>query len=155
MTSQAPQRTLTLRPMNPAEFEAYRSFIASDDSPDREARQGTEMLLPNGVLSEGHQLFSLISGDTHVGVLWMTTMVRPTGPEAYIMDLVVFSPYRRQGYARLTLPLAEAIAREAGLPRLSLSVSASNAAASGLYQSAGFEPVFTRLTKPLGPAGGV
>lgn len=151
MTPQPPQKPLSIRPMAAAEYAAYRAFIATDDSPDREARQGTDKLLPNGLLTEGHQLFSLIADGTHIGVLWMTTMVRPTGPEAYIMDLVVFAPYRRRGYARDALPLAEAVARDAGLARIALSVTASNTAAAALYQSAGFEPVFTRLSKSLGP----
>lgn len=153
MTSPTSPQSLALRPMSSAEYEAYRAFIAVDDSPDREARQGTDKLLPQGLLTEGHQLFSLIADAAHVGVLWMTTLVRPAGPEAYIMDLVVFAPYRRCGYARLALPLAEDIAREAGLRRISLSVTASNAAAAALYRSAGFEPVFTRLTKTLESVG--
>ncbi|HWK28239.1 MAG TPA: GNAT family N-acetyltransferase [Solirubrobacter sp.] len=66
--------------------------------------------------------------------------VAPAPPvDAYYVDaLAVAETHRRRGIARRLLEIADAQAREAGLPRLALDTGLQNAGARALYESFGF-----------------
>lgn len=67
--------------------------------------------------------------------------------ETYPADLLtigVRSEWRRRGWARQLLDLAQATAREAGASSLLLEVRASNTAAQNLYTSRGFQTISRR-----------
>lgn len=68
---------------------------------------------------------------------------------AVLDELVVGSPYRRQGIGRSLLEACEALARERGATSLELRVWEPNTAALALYDSAGYALLQRRLTKPL------
>ena len=70
-------------------------------------------------------------------------------PFAYVSDLVVLEMHRGRGAGRALLHAAESRAREAGAPRLGLSVKAGNDPALALYAAEGFTPVELELSKPL------
>jgi len=56
---------------------------------------------------------------------------------------------RRSGVGRALIAAAEVVARERGLPHLSLMVTDANAAAVDLYTNAGFQTERRLLTKVL------
>lgn len=139
---------ITLQLATPEEFEAYRAYADGDSSPDRTTRQDFERLLPDGLKTRNQHLLSLRAEDSaQVGFLWLTTMERKTGPEAFLLDFVIFPPFRRRGYAREGMDCLEGYVSSLGLETISLSVSQHNFAARTLYEALGYEPVFTRLTK--------
>lgn len=140
----------TLHRASLAEFQAYREFITSDESPDRAVRQDTDRLLPDGPSTKDQHLLSIESRSKEfMGFVWLTIAERPEGREAFLLDFVIFPRYRRQGIARDVMPLVERYAEGLGLSRISLSVSADNHPARALYEATGFTPVFTRMTKML------
>ena len=71
-------------------------------------------------------------------------LARAIAGEAEILTLAVDPSHRRQGLARALLEAAIAMAVSAGAEAMFLEVAADNAAAVGLYQSAGFERVGSR-----------
>jgi ribosomal-protein-alanine N-acetyltransferase len=71
-------------------------------------------------------------------------LARAIAGEAEILTLAVDPSHRRQGLARALLEASVAAAVSAGAEAMFLEVAADNAAAVGLYQSAGFERVGSR-----------
>jgi ribosomal protein S18 acetylase RimI-like enzyme len=59
----------------------------------------------------------------------------------YVNVLATFPEFRRRGLARMLLDHAEAMAREAAAPALSVIVAGENEAAAHLYAKAGYRPV--------------
>ena len=66
-----------------------------------------------------------------------------------ISDLVVASPFRKQGIGRKLLETAEAYARSRGVKWLRVGVLAANDLADGLYDSMGFEKLYVEREKTL------
>ena len=71
-------------------------------------------------------------------------LARAIAGEAEILTLAVDPSHRRQGLARALLEASVATAVSAGAEAMFLEVAADNAAAVGLYLSAGFERVGSR-----------
>jgi len=150
-----------LFPMTPAEFEAYREYALDDYT--RAGRQGTwpsakvaqeqfEKLLPEGLKTTNQHLLSIKTGDSSslVGFIWLTVIHRHTGPEAFILDFVIFPESRRQGYGTEALLRAERYALNLGVESLSLNVFSHNQAAQALYEKMGFRPTNIRMSKRIG-----
>jgi ribosomal-protein-alanine N-acetyltransferase len=71
-------------------------------------------------------------------------LVRAAAGEAEILTLAVAPSARRQGLARALVAAAKETVRRQGATRLCLEVSAQNAPARALYDSAGFRQVGAR-----------
>lgn len=71
-------------------------------------------------------------------------------PEAYVSELHVWPDYRKRGVAKGLLDLAEAYALQRGVPYLSITLGAQNAAALKLLQDAGYRPETVKLAKRVG-----
>src|SRR5262249_48849393 len=88
-----------------------------------------------------------------VGFVCVWARVPPDEPDdnsalyAHVSDLVVRAAYRRRGIGRQLLSAAEDYARARGAMCLRIGVSARNAAARNLYESAGFEDYKIELAK--------
>jgi ribosomal-protein-alanine N-acetyltransferase len=92
--------------------------------------------------------------------------VRLVADELQIEDLAVAAAWRRRGWGRRLLSLVVALARRRGATTAHLEVRRGNAAARGLYRSAGFAEVGERrdyyrepredavlMRRPLAPEG--
>lgn len=75
-----------------------------------------------------------LADDLVVGYLWFAQHER----DAYLYDIVILEPYRRQGHGRAALRLFHAAARERGFESTSLHVFGHNPAARDLYLSEGY-----------------
>lgn len=73
----------------------------------------------------------------------------PPTPYAYVSDLVVRAPYRRQGLGRALLERAERFARDSGASLLRVGVLAKNDGARRLYAGEGFAEYTVQLIKRL------
>jgi ribosomal-protein-alanine N-acetyltransferase len=71
-------------------------------------------------------------------------VVRTAADEAEILTLAVTAAARRRGLARALLAASVEAVRKDGARRLFLEVAARNAAARGLYASAGFAEIARR-----------
>ena len=146
--------------MTPVEFDEYMEYALNDFTTD--GREGTwpsaeiakaqiEKLLPAGQQSENQHLLSIRienSADA-IGYIWLTFIDRPTGKEAFILDLLIKESFRDRGFGYKSLQSAEAYSREHGVNRISLSVFPRNSAAMNLYRKAQFEPTSIRMSKEL------
>jgi ribosomal protein S18 acetylase RimI-like enzyme len=70
-------------------------------------------------------------------------------PQAFIAYMAVEPAVRGRGVGRALLDTAEAQARAAGLPHVSLMVTEENAPARALYDNAGYATERRLLSKPL------
>lgn len=64
----------------------------------------------------------------------------------YVNVLAAFPDERGKGYGSMLLGVAEAIARDEGLPRMSIIVADTNAGARRLYERTGYREAATRPT---------
>jgi ribosomal protein S18 acetylase RimI-like enzyme len=67
----------------------------------------------------------------------------------FIYNIVVDEPYRRRGYGREAMKLAEQEARRNGLHALALNVFGHNRVAHDLYLSLGYRETSIRMKKDL------
>jgi ribosomal protein S18 acetylase RimI-like enzyme len=96
-------------------------------------------LLPNGRLTAGHEIRSMVNdAGEKVGYAWFTIENRDVGRIVFIYDLAVDPAQWRQGYARLALAEIDAYARDHDCMGVMLHVFGDNEAARRLYRSAGF-----------------
>ena len=151
-----------LVPMTEADFEAYLDYSLpsyaqehvragnwpAGEAAERAQRQYAE-LLPDGVETEGHFLYTLWDGDLEVGALWF--MIRDWGAwrKVFVCDVQIHEPYRRQGYASAAFHLLEEWAQKKGLDGIALHVFAHNGPARALYQKLGFAETDLWMSKKL------
>jgi ribosomal protein S18 acetylase RimI-like enzyme len=64
--------------------------------------------------------------------------VQPRGHELFLSKIYVTSSVRRKGRGRKALAFAEALARERGLKKITLTVNKNNRVATTAYEKAGF-----------------
>jgi len=137
-----------LVPMSAADYGAYEQHLNSAYAqemleagayPDLAAatvasERSQAELLPGGVDTPGHHLWSAHDGDTLVGILWIAV----AGPKAYIYDIEVHEQQRRRGYGRELLDAGAVAAVQLGAATLGLNVFGPNEVARALYGRAGY-----------------
>lgn len=166
-------RALRLRPMTPAEFDAYRDRLVGEyaaeqvaagewraDEAHAKSLEDIGSLLAQGLATENMLLFiaeSIEAGPVpegrgaSVGYLWLR-LADPVQPQAaWIYDIEVHEERRGQGWGRVLLSAAEQEVRRRGATAVNLKVFGPNAAARRLYESAGYEVVRMHMRKELPP----
>lgn len=155
---------IRLVPMTEAEFALFEErdirafadeqvkagFWPASDAIDR-ARQAHARLLPQGLATKDHYLYTIQEAEhgAAVGVLWLMVSPDASMPSGFIYDIVVYEPYQRRGYARAAMLELETIARSMGLRQLGLHVFAHNTAARALYESLGYAVGSLNMLKDL------
>ncbi len=146
-----PDRYLRWVPETVAGFAAQQT--ASGAAPDRAAREYAERefdrLLPFGLDTPGHHLWSAFDGSEEVGYLWLAVRSGADGTEGYVYDVAVDRALRGRGHGHAIMLAAEDAARSAGARTLRLNVFGHNTAALKLYQRLGYEITFTELVRRL------
>jgi ribosomal protein S18 acetylase RimI-like enzyme len=153
---------MRLEPMTEEQYRAYREF-AEEDYAGNIAKSGAMSLadaveksaadfgrlLPKGLATPDHFLWTGYDGDVEVGVLWLRIEPKPDGLHAFGFDFWVQPDLRRRGYGRAMMAAAERICRERGVVSVGLSVFGFNAGAQSLYEQMGFEVTAIRMSKRL------
>jgi ribosomal protein S18 acetylase RimI-like enzyme len=125
---------------------------SAEDALER-AREEFAKLLPSGLATPDHWLFSIVDVETgtSVGILWLArAMWQASGRSAFIFDFEVDEAFRRRGYGRAALAALEGKARELGFAEIGLHVFGHNLAARALYEQAGYEVTNVNMSKRLG-----
>jgi len=167
-----------LAPMSPAEFasfaeEAVASYAhdnmisgrASQADAERIARQSFARLLPDGLGTAGHHLYTIRAGGAGgaaagaadsagnagsvVGSLWFAVVDGVEGRSGYIYNIRIEPPYRGRGHAKEALDLVEAVALRLGLDAIALHVFGFNTNAQALYRSQGYGITGMNMRKTL------
>ncbi len=140
-----------LRDMTPAEYAVFRprleqdyaaNIASSGSMPDAEARakaaEDLTRLLPDGLATAGHRLWTAYDGSDAVGVIWVQLQHRSDGLHAFGYELEVREDLRRRGYGRAVVDAAFRACRDLGVRTVGLSVFGFNAGARALYEELGF-----------------
>ncbi len=149
--------------MTEVEFQAYRAKSIPDYAAEHacagnwhpsealeRAQKEFDHLLPDGVNTKNHFLYSLVNEDGEkVGLLWyQLDDMRPT-KTAFIYDFVVFEPFRRRGYGSAALAALEERLRSLEVQKIELHVFGHNTVAQALYRKAGYEVTGLYMTRIL------
>lgn len=153
-----------LVPMTEEQFQQWRESHNRDYAEDkvrsgawlpeealRLAEESTAKVLPQGLVTEGHYLFSVedeVTGD-QVGTLWLGVLDWGIGPAAFIYDIIIFEQFRRKGYGEQAMIAAEDKARQLGLDKIALHVFGYNQGALRLYEKVGYEVTDVNMMKKL------
>lgn len=105
--------------------------------------------LPDGLETEGQELFTASVGGVEVGILWFGMRIRDGRPHAFILDVEVAADQRRKGYGRALMQAAEREARRLGAGSIGLHVFGFNAGAIDLYEQLGYRRVEESLLLDL------
>lgn len=155
--------TVTLRPMQPDEFDEYmdgrdRAYVRSLSatmSPEAARRKVSgerHRFLPQGLTTEGHRLLFAENAEGEVvGAVWLglTDPVSGSPESAWLFHIQVEPSRRRLGYATAMLEAVESLVRALGIGHLGLSVDDTNAAAVALYEAAGYVIATHQMSKRL------
>ena len=137
---------LTLRPMAPAEYQAFTDgevdgFAEELASAGVEREHALEQsrvmfdeLLPSGQESPGMEFHVAETKGEAVGELWLST----GDTMAFVYNLVVRPEHRRRGHGAAIMTAAARRCRELGNPVLGLNVFAHNPGARALYDRLGY-----------------
>jgi len=114
------------------------------------SRQDFARLLPEGVRSRGHHLFTLEdeAAGKKVGVIWVAE-VDWGKPIAFIYDIVVDEAERGKGYGKQAMLALEDVVRSLGLDEIGLHVFGHNTIARDLYLKVGYEITDLNMVKKL------
>jgi ribosomal protein S18 acetylase RimI-like enzyme len=152
---------ISLRPMSAPEFAAFRrrsqrwyaaAKVRAGNWLASEARARTaalwERLLPQGEVTADQYCRVVELDGRRAGYLWFGIFPDGARRVAYLMDLYVLWPYRRQGVAGAALMLIEQALDGMAVDSLRLEVFAHNRAARALYTRMGFVETNVEMAKP-------
>jgi len=151
-----------LIPMTQTEFDAFLEQIipnyasenvragywSKDESLERSRKQ-TESLLPQGLQTKDHYLYTLYDDDIAVGIIWLRAELDRPMKSGYIFDVEIKEDFRGKGYGKQAMLLIEEKARELGIKRLGLHVFAYNGVAKNLYERIGYKVSSMNMLKDL------
>jgi len=151
-----------LVPMTQLEYEAFfeqeipeyaadnvRAGYWAESESLQKARESFERLLPQGLQSKDHYLYSIYEGDEAVGVIWMRAEMERPVKSGFIYDLRVDEKFRGKGYGKQAMLLIEDKAHELGLKSIGLHVFGYNTVARNLYEGIGYETTSLNMIKQL------
>lgn len=156
---------ITFRPMTEAEFQNYlepsiveyaRDHVTNGRWTEEEAleksRQEFADLLPDGVATPDHHLFTLINEEQQkVGVLWVAMRESQGQRAAFVYDVIIDEAFRRRGYGFEAFRELENKVRELGGHKISLHVFGNNHSAQALYKKLGYETTNIMMSRSLDP----
>ncbi|WP_438009489.1 GNAT family N-acetyltransferase [Sorangium sp. So ce321] len=158
-----PRLPITLRPMEVSELEAFtrlaiegyaddRAVAVSARAEDarRNARTQVEALLPRGLATPDHHIYTVVEGDAAVGHLWLAVTDVDGFRSVVIYDIQLREEARGRGVGRRVMELAEEVASGLGARDLELHVFAHNTRARRLYETLGYEITSLGMRKTLG-----
>jgi ribosomal protein S18 acetylase RimI-like enzyme len=119
------------------------------------AERSMDTYFPEGRPLDGHFVFQVLADGETVGALWIGPHPQhPDGRAWWVYTLDIGEQFRRHGYARAAMELAEKEIRKLGGTSLGLNVFGGNTAARLLYESLGYRVTALQLRKTLPAAAG-
>jgi RimJ/RimL family protein N-acetyltransferase len=155
---------IALVPMTEADFQTYceraiseyaeehvRGGRWSEEEAYEQARRQYQELLPQGVATPNHFLYTLTdtSTQTPVGRLWFALQPQAGNQVAFIYDVAIEPAFRRKGYATQAFEALEHQARAHGVQQIRLHVFGHNHEARALYEKLGFVATNINMAKSL------
>jgi ribosomal protein S18 acetylase RimI-like enzyme len=151
-----------IEPMTEAEYKIYLQHLIPDYAKDNieaghwdeseaieKSKQSIDSLLPQGLGTKDHLIYTVWDGDQPVGRTWLHVRLDAPTKSGFIFDIEMDADQRGKGYGRQTMLLLEEKARELGIQKMELHVFAKNAVAKSLYESLGYQTSSTNMVKRL------
>ncbi len=151
-----------LTPMTQPEYDVYLTHLIPDYAADNvragywdesealeKSRQQIELLLPQGLQTKEHYMYTLVDEEQAVGMIWLRAQLERAVKSGFIFDVIVDEKFRGRGYGRQVMTLIEEKAHEIGLQSIGLHVFAYNKVAKNLYESMGYEISSLNMIKKL------
>jgi ribosomal protein S18 acetylase RimI-like enzyme len=151
-----------LIPMTQPEFDAFLERLIPDYAADNvragywgeeealeKSRKQTMSLLPDGLKTKDHYLYTLYEGDNAVGMIWLRAELDRPIKSGFIFDVEIKEEFRGKGYGKQAMLLIEEKARELGVKRMGLHVFGYNDVAKNLYERIGYKVSSTNMLKDL------
>jgi ribosomal protein S18 acetylase RimI-like enzyme len=153
---------LKLIPMTQSEFDAFlerdipayaaenvRAGYWDESEAPEKSRKEHESLLPRGLRTKDHYLYTVHDEKQAVGMIWLRAEMDRPKKSGFIFDLEIDEKFRGKGYGKQAMLLIEAKAHELGLRSIALHVFAYNDVARNLYESLGYEVSSLNMIKNL------
>lgn len=156
-----------LAPMTADEYQAYAAEAVpayalekvaagqwSESEAPALARKSFDELLPQGLATPDHHLFTLRESPSGVavGMLWIAQQQHGAKRIAYVYDVSIRPEHRRKGHAGRAFRALEDEVRARGLAGIALHVFGHNHAAQALYARLGYRPTNINLFKDIAAA---
>jgi RimJ/RimL family protein N-acetyltransferase len=151
-----------LIPMTQSVYEEYLKHLIPDYAADNvragywdetealeKSRKQIESLLPQGLETKDHYIFTLVDGDQVVGMIWLKAELSRAVRSGFIFDVMVDEKFRGKGYGKEVMRLIEEKARELELKSIGLHVFAYNDVAKHIYESVGYQISSLNMIKKL------
>lgn len=151
----------------PMRAETYESYLESsilsyakenvlsgrwrEEDALEQSRNEFHKLLPQGSDTPDQYLFEIIGNDnlTTVGFIWFAVVLDKGVRLAFVYDLEIKEPYRRQGYASQAFKAIEVLVSDLGLASIGLHVFGQNLGAQALYHQLGYEVTGINMLKRI------
>jgi GNAT superfamily N-acetyltransferase len=132
---------IRLVPMNEIDYQAYADFSIADYAQEhvkagswstaealQEAKKQYQELLPDGLKTKNHYIYSIVDDElaSKVGILWFAVQERAQVPAAFVYDVLIYEAFRRRGYGEQAFKALETKVQELGLKTISLHVFGHN-----------------------------
>ncbi|WP_407968963.1 GNAT family N-acetyltransferase [Bacillus altitudinis] len=153
---------VTLQPMSQTDYDvlieasikryAEEKILAGtwgQEEAQKNAEEQFELLLPEGLQTEDHELWTFMHGDESIGWVWLCYDPDHPQHEGFIYNFILFEAYRGKGLAKQAMAALEEQAKSLGVKKLSLHVFAHNQIARSLYEKTGFAETGIYMSKPL------
>jgi ribosomal protein S18 acetylase RimI-like enzyme len=136
--------------LTPKIEQEYAADVEQHGGLDRDAaRAKAAREIPQVLADPVNQLFALEQEGSRVGHLWVGERELHGRRVLWIWDVFVEDRYRRRGYGRAAMQLAEGEARRRGLPCIRLNVFGGNEGARGLYRSLDYQEIAVVMGKDV------
>jgi ribosomal protein S18 acetylase RimI-like enzyme len=112
------------------------------------SRDSIKRLLPQGIHTENHYLYSIRTKNEAVGHLWVAKE-NFGKPLAFVYDILIYDEFRRRGYAFEAFQEMENLVKSWGLDTIALHVFGYNTGALELYKKLGYEITDISMAKKL------
>lgn len=123
---------------------AYEKENAIDRS-----RKYFDELLPDGLNTKEHKIFTVYKGEGKVGTLWIRVFEKNNALRAFVYDIELFEEFRGQGIGTQTMESLNEYCKTIGVDTINLHVFGHNKRALSMYEKVGFETTNYYMEKKL------
>lgn len=144
--------TVKLTPMDEKTFKEYYEQSLEDyayehvkagnwkeDGALEKAKEQFKQLLPYGLATNEHFLFSILHDHNPIGILWLHIRSMGQQKQAFIFDIKLEEDQRGKGSGKETMNALDEYAKAEGITQVRLHVFAHNERAIALYKNMGYE----------------
>lgn len=113
------------------------------------SRKYFDELLPDGLNTKEHKIFTVYKGDDKVGTLWIKVFEKNHALRAFVYDIELFEEHRGQGIGNQTMEALNEYCKAMGVDTINLHVFGHNKRALSVYEKVGFETTNYYMEKKL------